>query len=90
MMMMGKNEEVRKRAVPNQNARPGSDSFSTHEYQLNQQEEKKSTQGGRIKTAAKPPNQYTKNQIRFSLNCLYSWSFREFKKKANETIFSRL
>lgn len=50
MMMMGKKEEARNRAMPSQNARPGSDSFSTHDYQLNQQEEnknKESTQKGR-------------------------------------------
>jgi hypothetical protein len=72
MMMMGK-KEARNRAMPSQNARPGSDSFSTHDYQLNQQEEtKKSTQGGRTQTTAKSSNQYRtrqKNQIRFSLNC---------------------
>jgi len=56
-------EEARNRALPSQNARPGSDSFSTHDRQLNQQEEKKVHKEAELKRPPKHPTN-TRHEIR--------------------------
>jgi hypothetical protein len=93
MMMMGK-KEARNRAMPSQNARPGSDSFSTHDYQLNQQEETKKKYTRRQNSNDRQviqPIPYTTKIRSDSLSTAQLVVLKnERKEKTNEIIFFRL